>query len=64
MRKGLHAPKYSKKFPGYQESSIRVADKMLPRRCPSKQTKVNGADTFHSHNFDEGILFQPVPIFL
>ena len=64
MRKGLHAPKYSEKFPGYQESFICIEDKMLPQRCLSKQTKVNGTDAFHSHNFNEGILFQSVPIFL
>jgi len=65
MQKGLHAPKYSKKFPGYHMKALHPHRKKNASLAMSIEID-NGEwrSHLHSHNFDEGTLFYSNPIFL
>ena len=64
MPKGLHAPKYSEKFPDYQRLFHLCHRQNTSSAMSAEIDKVEWRRRLHSHNFDEGILFQPNPIFL
>jgi len=65
MQKGLHAPNYSKKFPGYHMKALHLCCRQnASLAMPTKMDKGEWRGRLHSHNFDEGILFQSNPIFL
>ena len=62
--KRLHAPRYSEKFPGYQRLFHLGHRKNTSSAMSTEIDKGEWRRRLHSHNFDEGILFQPNPIFL
>jgi len=63
MPKGLHALRYSEKFPGSQRLFYLNHRQNTSSVMPTEIDKGEWRRRLHSHNFDEGILFQPNSIF-
>ena len=65
MPKGLHAPRYSETFLGYDMKALHPRCRQNASLAMSTEIhKGEWRGRLHSHNFDEGILFQSNPIFL